>query len=211
MNKKAIIIILALVVGIIAILYFKGVGNYFNFGNVDNSLVINNGKNNSGDTNIPAEDRQEIEEKSRRFVRTYKTGDADDIKTILKTENLVSKEMKTNLAVELDELENKGAKPSNSGDEDPYVLGVEPLQIFILDFEKNRAKVEVQVKITKTYGYLDENWITVVWRNPDGTIGNPRKEVFTQEMVLDFVKFYNWRIDKVEFLKGSEKVIYENK
>jgi ribosome-associated translation inhibitor RaiA len=211
MNKKVIIIILALVVSIMAILYFKGAGNYFNSGNVDNPSIVNNDKNNSRDANIPAKDKQEIEKKSRRFIRVYKTGGADNIETILKTENLISKEMRINLAGKLNKLRSGDAKSGNSGNKSQYALEVEPLQIFILDFEKNRAKVEVQVKITKTYGYLDENWITLVWRNPDGTIGDPQKEIFTQEVILDFVKFYNWRINKAEFLEGSKKIIYENK
>ncbi len=191
-----------LIIGLSAItLYFSGMVNYANNNNQNNTETRKN--------SIPAKIRKEIEQKSKRFVKTYKDGNADSIRSTLETKKLISEDMRTNLVRKLDELKDSNLKDSVE-EKQPYSLTVEPVKVSILDFKERTVKVDVFVKITKTYGYLDENWITVVWRNPDGTIGDPPKEIFTQDIILEFVKFYDWRVDKVQFVKDSKEVIYKH-
>lgn len=185
-------------------LYFSGIVGYINSNNGGSGNPIVDKKNNE----IPDETKNDIEQKSKRFIGVYKSGGIDNIKMLLETKNLISNDMKDNLTKELNNL---NGKQTSSEETEPYALDAEPMEVSIADFEKNNARSIVLVKITKTYGYWDENWTTIVWRNPDGTIGDPKKEMFTQEIELDFVRSYDWRIDKVEFLEGSKRIIYTNK
>ena len=202
MNKK-IIVIIVFIFSLLAVFYFKNTGNYFNPAS-DNSILI---KNNEKEIDIPAEIKEEIEQKSKRFIRIYNESSIDDIKLLLNTKNLISSNMSDNLTKKLNDLNNRQI---NNADKEQYQLYAELMEASIVNFERNKIKVKVSIKVSKTYGYLDEDWVTMVWRNPDGTIGNPPKEVYLQDAILDFVKFYDWRIDNVE-LENGKQIIYKNK